>query len=39
MSDETKSLLPEERISRAWYNIAADLPEPRAPVSPLARTT
>jgi len=32
MSHETKFLLPEERIPRAWYNIAADLPEPPAPV-------
>ncbi len=32
MSDDTKFLLPEERIPRAWYNIVADLPEPPAPV-------
>ena len=32
MSDTTKFLLPEDRISRHWYNIAADLPEPPAPV-------
>ena len=32
MSQDTKFLLPEERIPRAWYNIAADLPEPPAPV-------
>ena len=29
---ETKYLLPEDRIPRAWYNIQADLPEPMAPV-------
>ncbi len=28
MSDSVKYLLPEDRIPRAWYNIAADLPEP-----------
>ncbi len=28
----TKYLLPEERIPRTWYNIAADLPVPPAPV-------
>ncbi len=28
MTDITKYLLPEERIPRAWYNIAADLPKP-----------
>ena len=32
MSDDTKFLLPEDRIPKAWYNIAADLPEPPAPV-------
>ena len=32
MSEETKFLLPEDRIPRAWYNIVADLPEPPAPV-------
>ena len=32
MSDETKFLLPEDRIPRAWYNIIADLPEPPAAV-------
>src|SRR5919107_4853263 len=28
---QTKFILPEERIPRAWYNIAADLPVPPAP--------
>ena len=32
MSDTIKFLLPEDRIPRHWYNIAADLPEPLAPV-------
>ena len=27
-SDSTRFLLPEDRIPRAWYNIAADLPVP-----------
>ncbi len=31
MSDTYKYLLPEERIPRAWYNIAADLPAPLPP--------
>jgi tryptophan synthase beta chain len=31
MSDTFKYLLPEERIPRAWYNIAADLPRPVPP--------
>jgi tryptophan synthase beta chain len=31
-ADQTKFVLPEDRIPRAWYNIAADLPEPPAPV-------
>jgi tryptophan synthase beta chain len=31
MSDSVKYLLPEERIPRAWYNIAADLPQPLPP--------
>ena len=31
MSD-TKFNLPEDRIPKNWYNIAADLPEPLAPV-------
>jgi tryptophan synthase beta chain len=29
--DSVKFLLPEERIPRAWYNIAADLPKPPPP--------
>ena len=28
MSDSVKYLLPEDRIPRAWYNIAAHLPQP-----------
>jgi tryptophan synthase beta chain len=28
---QTKYLLPEDRIPRAWYNIAADLPTPPPP--------
>jgi len=32
MSATTKYLLPENRIPKSWYNIAADLPEPLAPV-------
>ncbi len=32
MTETTKYLLPENRIPRAWYNLAADLPEPLAPV-------
>src|SRR5918997_5561931 len=32
MSGQTKFVLGEDRIPRAWYNIAADLPEPPAPV-------
>ena len=31
MSDTYKYLLPEDRIPRAWYNIAADLPAPLPP--------
>jgi tryptophan synthase beta chain len=31
MSDSVKFLLPEDRIPRAWYNIAADLPKPLPP--------
>ena len=31
MTDSVKYLLPEDRIPRAWYNIAADLPKPLAP--------
>jgi tryptophan synthase beta chain len=30
-SDSTRFLLPEDRIPRAWYNIAADLPVPPPP--------
>ena len=32
MTDSIKYLLPENRIPKAWYNIAADLPKPLAPV-------
>ncbi|MFQ6103200.1 MAG: TrpB-like pyridoxal phosphate-dependent enzyme [Candidatus Glassbacteria bacterium] len=32
MSDQTKFLLTEDDIPRAWYNIQADLPEPLPPV-------
>jgi tryptophan synthase beta chain len=32
MTDSVKYLLPEDRIPRAWYNIAADLPKPPAAV-------
>jgi len=28
MTDSVKYLLPEDRIPRAWYNMAADLPKP-----------
>jgi tryptophan synthase beta chain len=28
MTDSVKYLLPEDRIPRVWYNIAADLPKP-----------
>ncbi len=31
MTDSIKYLLPEDRIPRAWYNIAADLPAPPPP--------
>jgi tryptophan synthase beta chain len=31
MSDSVKYLLPEDRIPKAWYNIAADLPKPPPP--------
>jgi len=31
MKDSVKYLLPEDRIPRAWYNIAADLPVPLPP--------
>ena len=32
MSESTKYLLPEDRIPKFWYNIAADLPKPLPPV-------
>ncbi len=32
MSQQTKFLLPEDRIPRAWYNIQADLPKALPPV-------
>ncbi len=32
MSQQTKFLLPEDRIPRSWYNIQADLPTPLPPV-------
>ena len=32
MTPRTKFLLDEDQIPRAWYNIAADLPEPPPPV-------
>ena len=32
MEDSIKIALPESEIPRAWYNIAADLPEPLPPV-------
>jgi len=31
MSESTKYLLPEDRIPKAWYNIAADIPQPLPP--------
>ena len=31
MSEDVKYLLPENRIPKAWYNIAADLPQPLPP--------
>jgi len=31
MSESTKFLLPEEKMPRAWYNLAADLPVPPPP--------
>ena len=31
MSYDVKYLLPEDRIPKAWYNIAADLPKPLPP--------
>ncbi len=32
MAETLKYLLPEDRIPKAWYNVAADLPEPLSPV-------
>ena len=32
MSQQTKFLLPEDRIPRQWYNIQADLPKALPPV-------
>ena len=32
MSDQVKFVLDESRLPEAWYNIAADLPEPLPPV-------
>src|SRR5215468_8659064 len=32
MNEQSKYLLGEDRIPRAWYNIAADLPSPPPPV-------
>jgi tryptophan synthase beta chain len=32
MSGTTKYLLDEEHLPKSWYNLAADLPEPLAPV-------
>ncbi len=32
MSDTVKYILEEDRMPKNWYNIAADLPEPLAPV-------
>ncbi len=31
MNDSVKYLLPEDRIPKAWYNLAADLPAPLPP--------
>jgi len=31
MSDQTKFLLSEDKLPKAWYNLAADLPVPLAP--------
>jgi tryptophan synthase beta chain len=31
MTDSVKYLLPEEKLPKAWYNLAADLPTPLAP--------
>ena len=32
MSEQTKTIMGEDRIPRAWYNIVADLPAPPPPV-------
>lgn len=32
MAERTRYLLPEEAIPTSWYNVAADLPNPPAPV-------
>ncbi len=32
MSDQVKYVLDETRLPEAWYNLAADLPEPPPPV-------
>ena len=32
MSDTIKYVLDEDKMPKNWYNIAADLPEPLAPV-------
>jgi tryptophan synthase beta chain len=32
LTDKTRFILDEDRIPRAWYNIAADLPSPPPPV-------
>ena len=32
MLERTRFLLPEEGIPTSWYNVAADLPRPPAPV-------
>lgn len=32
MNDSVKTVLPESRLPRHWYNINADLPQPLAPV-------
>jgi tryptophan synthase beta chain len=31
MTDSVKYLLPEDKLPKAWYNLAADLPSPLAP--------
>ena len=31
LTDRTRFILDEDRIPRAWYNIAADLPSPPPP--------